>query len=377
MRTGQFEPTIEAEDFDAHRDLPLVDDLARMMAVLARVVGARSVTLTAHPMGGAAGVLAAVPAGAPPEDVDRALRLGQRLLLRPGLQRPEWNRGGTDEEACLIVPLDEVAGHSRLVVTFHFEAITAERRARADAYVDRQPFADGYFDLWQLSRLRQRRCAALEEALNRADDGVILVSRSTHILFANEAAEAIIAAGKGLRRAQGMIRATSLADSVNLQMTLEHVVAASAESGEGTARGSGHVLALRRRSEPPLLLLVLPSGTPPVEPTDVAAVIYLADPRLDPGRMLLPVCHVYGLSPVETELVGHLAAGRTLATAAAGMRVKEQTARGYLKNIFTKTSTNRQTEVVALMLGSLVHVKQSVLKNVGFRGERRAPRLFI
>lgn len=345
------------DDFGPQKDLRPADDLAAVMGVLGHVLGATAIGLSMHPTDSPARLVASVPRdGEPAAELVR--EFGTKLLEGRGPIRPRWFPGIGGDGELLLVVLDEVPGHSRMALGFHFERPTREQKQRADAYVARQPFADGYFDVWQLSRLRARRCAALEEALNRSDDGVVLISRSTNILFANEAAEAIMASGQGIRRVNDSIRATSLADSVNLQLTLEHVVAAAVE-GSGAHPVGGQVLALRRRAGPPLLALVIPSETPPLEPTDAAAVMYLADPKLDPGRMLLPICQVYRLSPVETALAGHLVAGRSLSVAAQAMKVKEPTARTYLKNIFIKTSTNRQAELVALLLGSLVHVKQS------------------
>ena len=49
-----------------------------------------------------------------------------------------------------------------------------------------------------------------------------------------------------------------------------------------------------------------------------------------------------------------LANGNSLVDSAKAMHVTEQTARSYLKQIFVKTETNRQAELVRLMLTSSV-----------------------
>jgi DNA-binding CsgD family transcriptional regulator len=62
------------------------------------------------------------------------------------------------------------------------------------------------------------------------------------------------------------------------------------------------------------------------------------------------LCHLYGLAPREAELVVQLVRGATLREAAARLGIREVSARTYLKEIFSKTSTHRQAELVSLVL---------------------------
>ena len=58
----------------------------------------------------------------------------------------------------------------------------------------------------------------------------------------------------------------------------------------------------------------------------------------------------YGLTPAEAELTSLLVEGLPLERAAARRGVSRNTARGQLKRIFSKTRTNRQAELVGLVL---------------------------
>jgi DNA-binding CsgD family transcriptional regulator len=49
-----------------------------------------------------------------------------------------------------------------------------------------------------------------------------------------------------------------------------------------------------------------------------------------------------------------IAQGATLESAAGALRIKPQTARSYLKKIFLKTDTNRQSDLVRVLLASTV-----------------------
>ncbi|WP_294395438.1 PAS domain-containing protein [uncultured Sphingomonas sp.] len=300
-----------------------------------------------------------------------ALRMaGHESLLRechalvPTLDdgRLTWHGGpsGSRLDAALI-PIERVPGHSRLAITLVFENGSSALKARVEAvYGERKPFAVGYFHLWQLNRLHMRRYRALEAALDCTQIGVLLVDRSLQIIFANKAAEEILAANDGLGRHNGRLRATHISDGVNLQAALSCIELQSDSRFADT--GQAPLIAFRRKKLPSLVATFVPAHAIAPEPGDVVATIYVVDPRLDTVRSLTPLCRLYGLSPVETRLVCHLAAGETLAAAADQMHIREQTARSYLKQIFIKTDTNRQTELVVLMLSSLLRMKDDVLQ---------------
>ena len=60
-------------------------------------------------------------------------------------------------------------------------------------------------------------------------------------------------------------------------------------------------------------------------------------------------CH-FSLTPAEARLALHLVAGETLRSAAVKLSITYETARSQLKNIFKKTGTRRQAELVILIL---------------------------
>jgi DNA-binding CsgD family transcriptional regulator len=78
--------------------------------------------------------------------------------------------------------------------------------------------------------------------------------------------------------------------------------------------------------------------------------------RLKPSRALvmnetidLLQCH-FSLTPAEARLALHLAAGETLRSASVKLSIRYETARTSLKNIFRKTGTCRQAELVIVIL---------------------------
>ena len=63
-------------------------------------------------------------------------------------------------------------------------------------------------------------------------------------------------------------------------------------------------------------------------------------------------CH-FDLTPAEARLALHLVAGETLRSAAAKLNISYETVRTSLKNIFRKTGTCRQAELVIVIVTAL------------------------
>ena len=61
----------------------------------------------------------------------------------------------------------------------------------------------------------------------------------------------------------------------------------------------------------------------------------------------------FGLTPAEARLALQLIAGETLRGAAVKLNISYETARTELKNIFNKTGTRRQAELVIVLVTAL------------------------
>jgi DNA-binding CsgD family transcriptional regulator len=61
----------------------------------------------------------------------------------------------------------------------------------------------------------------------------------------------------------------------------------------------------------------------------------------------------FGLTPAEARVALHLVAGETLRSAEVKLSISYETARTHLKNIFNKTGTSRQAELVIVIVTAL------------------------
>jgi len=194
----------------------------------------------------------------------------------------------------------------------------------------------------------RRQSHGLRNALDHVNVGVGIIAPSRQAEFANLALREIVAEHDGLRANNETISATSLRDAVRLQLSIDHILSPP------DAEGQGHALMLalpRQAGKRPLMAAVLPSEAPG---GPRSAILFVVRPEGDLSGALVPICRLNGLSPVETRLACSLTMGKTLAEAARAMRIKQQTARAYLRQIFQKTGTNRQADLVRMMMSNLL-----------------------
>lgn len=330
------------------------DPLASMMGEMARALDADGVLVAWHDDGGDPVFLFADGACEPASPAERAMRESAAQAAVRGVPGSQW-RTLDDGGASGLLTTSIPASGGLVTITTFFRRIGETTRVRArDAATRLLPLLQPFFRLWSQRLRAMSRVRGLTAAVNKSDVGILLVNRHGELTFANAAAEALIAHGDGLRRSGAMLSGAKLADTLRLQAAIEHVISAAEGGAVVPAAQAAPVVALNRGGRRPLMAAVVAGDPSPAGAVESAAIIYVFDPEQDLRPLLEPACKLYGLSPVETRLACLLADGVSLAEAAERMRVREQTARSYLKQIFLKTETNRQAELVWLMLKSSV-----------------------
>jgi len=109
-------------------------------------------------------------------------------------------------------------------------------------------------------------------------------------------------------------------------------------------------IVVRRQIKPPVLIRVLPIEAAARSPFLGARALLIL---LDLGERAAPDCgslaRVFGLTAAEAKLASLIGAGESIEHAAERLGISSLTARGQLKAVFSKTSTHRQGELVALL----------------------------
>lgn len=205
----------------------------------------------------------------------------------------------------------------------------------------------------------RRRCA-LEAALQQSECGVVIISADQTVLFANASAQAILDSGDGMELRRNALRPTRYHDAVRFHAALDAVVAPPRHRESQRERGA-MLLLERTGAERPLIAVIAPAnrghasdvgagGDADAPSSGAAAIVRLMRPETSFAHGFETICQLHGLSPVETQLVASLARGMTLGEAATSMRIKTDTARTYLKQVFAKTDMHRQTDLLQLFL---------------------------
>jgi len=283
--------------------------------------------------------------GEPGRPAERDRFLG---LRGAGLTSVAWSDpDATSDGATLTGRVRIASGLVEIVAVFLSQG---RARRKADQTLSRLlPMLGAFFSLWASRARSLAGNQGLKAALNSSDVPTVLVDPDGLDVFVNDAAERLIGCKDGLFRKGRQLTGRRVADTIRLQSAIEHVVHGSDARKDGTP-----VVALSRESGRALLAVVISADQPSPEPGSIAAIVRIFDPEESMDKLLEPVCRLYGMTVVEGRLASLLAQGSAFADAARKMRVQEQTARSYLKQIFAKTETNRQSELVGLMLRSAV-----------------------
>lgn len=200
-----------------------------------------------------------------------------------------------------------------------------------------------------LENARRSSFAAGTEALNRLSIGAILLGDDRQVIFINRLAEEIVGEKDALVLRHGSLGTVLTQYASRLDALVKSVVDAS----QPEPTDGDHVANLPRRSGlRPILVLGIPLRRNIEVPHSAmpSALLLLSDPERRPQLEAESIARLYGLTPTEARLAQGLAAGGRLDDVAQELGVSRNTAVTHLKRVFQKTHTERQSELVALLV---------------------------
>ncbi|NIJ06513.1 DNA-binding CsgD family transcriptional regulator [Sphingomonas vulcanisoli] len=181
-------------------------------------------------------------------------------------------------------------------------------------------------------------------AANDQSKALILLDERGRVIHLTNAAEAIIRQGDGLRIAAQSLWCT--------EPSQQEVLAALVGQAVGMDTISGAIRIARPSGRMPFLLTIfpLPRVRRILAPFEAAAIVQLVDPTARPLDARHLYRHAFKLSGRETDLAAALVKGHSPETAAAALNITVATARIHLRRLFQKTGTNRQSELIRLLI---------------------------
>jgi DNA-binding CsgD family transcriptional regulator len=197
----------------------------------------------------------------------------------------------------------------------------------------------------QFARMRSE-LAALTQHLDRLPHGFALTDGKGKVFYSNAAAKEILSNEDGLSLDLGAIRASRPEDHAALRRMLSDC----AEDPNSPAR---RIAIARPSGSISYWLLLVPSPRPATirlgaDGPSVAVLLMNPDYMPEPDPSMLR--ELFSLTPAEARLAAALVEGQNLEEAAVSLAITIETARTHLRRIFSKTSTNRQGELISLIM---------------------------
>ncbi|HTN98054.1 MAG TPA: helix-turn-helix transcriptional regulator [Nordella sp.] len=204
------------------------------------------------------------------------------------------------------------------------------------------------------------------EAFQKMSIGAIAIDAGENVISVNAAAQSLL--GDGIQITKNRLRAIDL----NTCSQLEALVQAGLRGTQLAQKPApGMVMVPRPSGRRSYRVSTCPLGQRAMSVFGQARLIILI---IDPEQKRNPDAELlrahFRLTPREAKLAEQLAAGRTLQDAAAALSITSETARSYLKSIFSKTGTHKQGQLVSLLGSALVLSGESGVRRAG-NAERR------
>lgn len=201
----------------------------------------------------------------------------------------------------------------------------------------------------QSLRLERR---ALSDAFDQTSYGLCIVNASCTIQYVNAAGESILREEDGLYQKAGKLRCSDFAT----QQHIEKQVFQSAHRTPGHFEENYEVIHVQRPSFQREYCMYMYPVHPEAQryTSDPVSILFIFDPE----RMLytppLAFQKTYGLTQAEAQIGIMLLNGLHLKEIAERRGVSVSTVRHQLKQIFQKTMTNSQTELLSLFFRSIL-----------------------
>ncbi len=186
----------------------------------------------------------------------------------------------------------------------------------------------------------------LEQGIEQLGQAMLIVSSRGDVLFSSKAAEAILAADRGLRLQNNRLIADIAIDNQRLQQVLDAAIQ------EQTNVGNVFNLYVHRHDYVrPISLTISKMVKSEVERRQgYHVLILIKDLNLNQEFWADRLRVEYRLSPREMQCVTLLSEGRDLKDIAELMAIGIETVRQYVKNIYKKMGVHKQHELVSLAL---------------------------
>lgn len=195
-------------------------------------------------------------------------------------------------------------------------------------------------------RLRHSDLAS-DAALDRLDHPLLVLDRRGRLIHFNQAAATLLACADGLVATATTLLATSPALTDRLRRLL------ATAAGEGSHPPAARAMRLPRRSGKPDLWLLATPLRPEFEwllPRQPSVLLCVSDPEATLARPAARLAELFGLTRAEAGIAVDLLGGHGVREIAERRGCSVNTVRVHLARLRKKTDTNRQSELMRLLM---------------------------
>lgn len=234
----------------------------------------------------------------------------------------------------------------RLVRIGDAPAFSREDRARLESIV---PLMNNALKLYGAYTHNSFIEVFYEELLGSMDIASVILNARLEVLSANKPAKKILGSRDGVFLRRNSLRCSRSSDQQKLEDACHelmetarddeharHTCSISIERTSSDAKWDVSIRNVEKQN------VVFGEGGPEL-------VLLLRGPVRDCAPSQSRLIEMFGVSPAEAKLIAHLADGLTLTAAAEALGISRNTARAQLSSVFSKTSVNRQNQLVKLV----------------------------
>ncbi len=193
---------------------------------------------------------------------------------------------------------------------------------------------------------------AAREALDHVAAGVFLLNAGRQVIFHNRRAEELLKEADGLTLSHDKLLR---GEKPQQTAALREIIDAAIANATADKHTYGNPVGLTRHSgRRSLFAIACPLGHGPAGPGEPVVGLFVTDPEHRSEATAEAVAQLYRLSPAETRLAVALSKGMRIEEIAETFGISRNTVSYTMKNLFRKTETDRQADLISLFIASPV-----------------------
>jgi DNA-binding CsgD family transcriptional regulator len=238
--------------------------------------------------------------------------------------------------------------------------ITRPERAERFGLEDKQlltllaPHFRRAFEMQTLFERTELLHAQYVEVCDRMGVSTFILDTKGNVLQHNKSACGLLGGLDGLALVNGRLTATDATSNEELRRLIDEALDRCDSVGAPLISNVMPVVRPSGKSNLVLFVQSLPTARLRSGRHRPAVTVFVRDPAFRTEAPVAVAQRLYKLTPAETALVLELVNGLSLCEASERRGIRQTTARAQLRSIFAKTGTQKQTELMRMILNSMV-----------------------